>query len=329
MRTIDIVVPAYNEEACVERFYARLTAVIDPLPYRFRLIFVDDGSTDGTAAACQALADADPRVGLLRFSRNFGHQAALTAGLDRADADAVITMDADLQHPPEVLPQFIAAWEQGGELVSGVRAAAADGGVFKRVSSPAFYRLLNLISSQTITADSPDFRLLDRKVVRAIRRVREQGRFLRGIYAWVGFRQVQVPYAEGRREAGSSHYHTGDMFVLALSAVLGFSRTPLRLATYLGLTVSVLAFGFGIYALIQNLVFHAVIRGWTSLAVLVSFLSGVQLLTLGVIGEYLGQALDESKRRPLYLLADAKLPEIETAAAAAAAASPAADAHGD
>jgi glycosyltransferase involved in cell wall biosynthesis len=308
VKSLDIIVPAYNEEACLRAFHARLRAVLDPLPYVVRVIFVDDGSTDQTAAVIAELAQQDARVGLLRFSRNFGHQVALTAGLDAADADAVVTMDADLQHPPEALPDMLRAWEQGGELVSGVRAGHSKAGVFKRMSSTAFYRVLNLISPVTLTPDSPDFRVLDRKVVAAVVQLREQSRFLRGLYSWVGFRQVQVVYEEGERAAGKSRYGTLDMFLFALSAVLSFSRVPLRLAAYLGLLVSGLAFSFGAYALVMNLVFHEVIRGWTSLAVLVSFFSGVQLLTLGVLGEYLGQVLEEGKRRPLYLIAEAQLP---------------------
>jgi glycosyltransferase involved in cell wall biosynthesis len=309
-KSIDIVVPAFNEEACIEALYERTMKALEGQPYAFRLLFVDDGSRDGTAACCLALSRRDPRVGLLRFSRNFGHQAALTAGLDAADADAVITLDADLQHPPEKLPAFIAAWENGAEIVSGVRRGAQALPVGKRLTSALFYRFLNAISPVHVTPDSPDFRLLDAKVVRAIRRLREQSRFLRGIYAWVGFNQIEIPYDEGEREAGGTHYRPGDMLLFALRAVISFSRAPLRLATYLGLCVSGLAFGFGVYALMMNLVFHEVIRGWTSLAALVSFLSGVQLLTLGVLGEYLGQVLEESKHRPLYLVAEQLLPEL-------------------
>lgn len=308
VKTLDIVVPAYDEERCVEPFYRRLHAVLDTLPYRARVIFVDDGSRDRTAEIVASLAREDARIGLVQLSRNFGHQAALTAGLDVATADAVITMDADLQHPPEALPAFLGAWEAGAEVVSGVRAGSARAGLFKRATSSLFYRILNALAEQPITLDSPDFRLFDRKVVDAITRVREQSRFLRGVYAWVGFRQVTVPYTEGDRAGGATHYRTMDMILFALAAVLSFSRAPLRLATYLGLLVSGLAFAFGVYALAMNLVFHEVIRGWTSLAVLVSFLSGVQLLTLGVLGEYLGQVLEESKRRPLYLVRDARLP---------------------
>lgn len=311
-RSIDIVVPLFNEEACVQEFYFRTMRAIAGLPYTFRILFVDDGSRDQSAALCAALKEKDPRVGLIRFSRNFGHQAALTAGLDSADADAVITMDGDLQHPPERIPDFIAAWEQGAEIVSGVRAKGAVS-FWKRTTSSLFYRVLNKISQSPITADSPDFRLFDARAVQAIRRLREQSRFLRGIYAWVGFKQVEVTYEEAARAGGESHYRTADMFIFALRAVLSFSHLPLRIATYFGLFVSLLAFAFGAYALLMNLVFHQVIRGWTSLAVLVSFFSGVQLLTLGVLGEYLGQVLEETKRRPLYLVAEQHIPPLPAA----------------
>lgn len=308
-RSVDIVVPVFNEEACLEELYARLARTLAPLPYTFRILFVDDGSRDRSAALCDGLRARDPRVGLVRFSRNFGHQAALTAGLDLADADAVITLDADLQHPPELIPQFLAAWEQGAQIVSGVRkrVAASFG---KRLSSALFYRMLNAISSFEITPDSPDFRLFDARVVQAIRRLREQSRFLRGIYAWVGFRNVEIPYDEAMRVGGQSHYRKRDMLLFALRAVLSFSRLPLRIATWFGLCVALLAFVYGVYAIVVNVIFHRVVPGWTSLAVLMSFLSGVQLFTLGVVGEYLGQVLEETKQRPLYLIADQALPPI-------------------
>ncbi|MEY4581009.1 MAG: hypothetical protein RL701_5712 [Pseudomonadota bacterium] len=317
-RSVDIVVPLFNEEACIQEFYARTTRAIAGLPYTFRVLFIDDGSTDRSAALCEELQAKDPRVGLIRFSRNFGHQAALTAGLDAADADAVITMDGDLQHPPECIPDFIAAWEQGAQIVSGVRRGGAVS-LWKRATSALFYRVINAISRFDITADSPDFRLFDARVVRSIRLLREQSRFLRGIYAWVGFRQVQLPYEEAARVGGQSHYRTADMVLFALRAVLSFSHMPLRIATYFGLFVSLLAFVFGAYAIAMNVVFHHVIRGWTSLAVLVSFLSGVQLFTLGVLGEYLGQVLEETKQRPLYLIAEQLLPPLSAAGAGAGA----------
>jgi glycosyltransferase involved in cell wall biosynthesis len=310
VRSIDIVVPVFNEEACLVELHARIAAAIAPLPYRFRMLFIDDGSSDRSAELCEELRASDPRVGLLRFSRNFGHQAALTAGLDVADADAVITLDADLQHPPERIPDFIAAWEKGAQIVSGVRAKGAVS-LYRRLSSAIFYRVINAISNFEITPGSPDFRLFDARVVQSIRRLREQSRFLRGIYAWVGFRQVEVVYQEAARAAGESHYSTSDMFLFALRAVLSFSRLPLRVATYFGLSVSLLAFLYGVYAIVVNVIFHRVIPGWTSLAVLVSLLSGVQLLTLGVLGEYLGQVLEETKGRPLYLVAAQELPPLQ------------------
>jgi len=308
-RSVDVVVPVFNEEACLEELHARLTRTLAPLPYAFRILFVDDGSHDRSAEVCEALRARDPRVGLVRFSRNFGHQVALTAGLDLADADAVITMDADLQHPPELIPEFLAAWEAGAQIVSGVRKNVAAS-LGKRVTSALFYRVLNAISSFEITPDSPDFRLFDARVVRAIRSLREQSRFLRGIYAWVGFRKVELAYDEALRVGGRSHYRTADMLLFALRAVLSFSRLPLRIATWFGLCVSLLAFVYGVYAIAMNVIFHRVIPGWTSLAVLVSFLSGVQLLTLGVLGEYLGQVLEETKQRPLYLIAEQSLPPL-------------------
>jgi len=311
-RSIDIVVPIFNEEACLREFYTRTTRAIQGLPYDFRILFIDDGSRDRSAELCLQLQREDPRVGLIRFSRNFGHQAALTAGFDAADGDAVITLDGDLQHPPERIPDFIAAWERGAQIVSGVRAATAMS-FWKRTSSALFYRALNAISAFPITPDSPDFRLFDAAAVSAIRRVREQSRFLRGIYAWVGFRQVELPYDEAPRAAGSSHYGTADMLLLALRAVLSFSHLPLRVATYGGLSVSGLAFAYGVYALAMKLVFHRVIPGWTSLAVVMSFLSGVQLLTLGILGEYLGQVLEETKGRPLYLVSEEHVPHLAVA----------------
>lgn len=312
MKRIDIVVPAYNEQECLRVFYDAVIEVIRPLPYRFRLLFVDDGSDDDTPRLLGELAEEDPRVGFLRLSRNFGHQAALTAGLDAADADAVITMDADLQHPPSCIPTFIEAWERGAELVSGERKNTEDIGLLKRASSRMFYVLLRRLSDVPIVSNSPDFRLLDAKVLTAVRRIREQGRFLRGIYSWAGFQQVRVAYDQPARVAGTPKYSWRRMFLFALAGVLSHSRFPLRLATYMGLLVSFLAFVYGVYAAAQSVVFHRAVEGWTSLAVLISFLSGIQLLTMGIIGEYLGQVFDETRRRPLYLVSDARLPPWST-----------------
>jgi glycosyltransferase involved in cell wall biosynthesis len=312
MRTVDIVVPAYNEAKSIRPLYERVFTAVGRLPYAFRLIFVDDGSTDATAAECAKLAEADRRVGLIQLSRNFGHQAALTAAIDAADADAVITMDADLQHPPEAIPDLIAAWEGGAELVHAVRRRTEADGLFKRLSSLLFYRMMRLISEVPVVADAPDFRLLDRNVVRAIRGLREQSRFLRGMFAWLGFRQVTVPYSEEKRHEGRSKYGPLRMFAFALSAVLSFSRLPLRIAIVAGTLVSLCAFVYGGYAAAQHIIFARAIPGWTSLAVIISLLSGAQMLFLGVVGEYLGQVHAEAKHRPLYVVRQTSLPEIQT-----------------
>lgn len=313
MPTVDIVVPAYNEAQSVRQLHVRLSAAMAPLAstYSFRLIFVDDGSADGTAEACSALSLEDPRVGLIQFSRNFGHQAALTAALDYADAEIVITMDADLQHPPEAIPEFLKAWEGGAEIVHGVRKEAEGLGFLKRFTSHTFYVLMNRLSEVPLVRDAPDFRLLDAKVVRAIRGMREQSRFLRGMFAWIGFKQVAVPYVQENRFAGRTKYSIRNMLAFGVTAVLSFSRVPLRAATFAGGVVSLLAFIYGGYAAAQQVVFHRALPGWTSLAILVSLLSGAQMLFLGLLGEYLGQVLSESKRRPLYVVRQDLIPALK------------------
>jgi dolichol-phosphate mannosyltransferase len=307
MRTVDIVVPAYNEAGSVRHLYERVLRVMEPLPYSFRVLFVDDGSKDGTAEACDALAGEDRRVGLIQLSRNFGHQAALTAALDEATGDAVITMDADLQHPPEVIPEFLQAWEAGAEIVHGVRREATVG-FLKGLTSRLFYALMNRLSEVPLVANAPDFRLLDAKVVRAIRSMREQSRFLRGMFAWIGFVQVRIPYDQAERREGQSKYSAARMLAFGFTAVLSFSRVPLRVATIAGTVVSLVAFLYGGFAATQHIVFNRTLPGWTSLAIITSLLSGAQMLFLGLLGEYLGQVLDESKQRPLYVIRRATIP---------------------
>ena len=302
-KRVDIIAPVYNEASCLRAFHLELEQALAPLRYSFRILLIDDGSSDDTPTIARELAMRDARVRYVRLSRNFGHQAALTAGLDLSDGDAVVTMDSDLQHPPEQIGVFIAAWEAGAEVVNG-RRASPQTGFSKHLTSKVFYRLLRRMIDVPLVMDSPDYRLLDRRAVRAVRCLREQGRFLRGIYAWIGFKQVSVEYEEGGRFAGQSKYSLPVMVGFALSAVLSFSRVPLRAATWLGLSVSSFAFLFGVYAVYQALVTRDVVPGWTSLAVLISFLSGVQLVTLGIVGEYVGLILDEVKRRPLYLVAE-------------------------
>lgn len=314
MRSVDIVIPAYNEAASLPALARRILAVMAPLPYRARLLVVNDGSDDETAIVLAALAAEDPRIGAIHLSRNFGQQAALTAGLDEADADAVVMLDADLQKPPEMIPRFLEAWEGGAEVVHGVRNPSNVEGVFKRWSSRAFYRLLNKLSDLPLVNDAPDFRLLDAKVVRAARNLREQDRLLRGLVAWAGFRQVSIPYDEAPRRHGNTKYSLMRMAALGLAGVLSFSRLPLRLATFAGFTVSILAFSYGAYVGVMHEFYKAPIPGWTSLAILVSVLCGAQMMFLGLIGEYLGQVLMETKARPLYLVRERTIPPLQPAA---------------
>jgi polyisoprenyl-phosphate glycosyltransferase len=315
VRTLDIVIPAYNEAASLHALIDRLTAVVNRLPYRTRILVVNDGSTDQTEIVLAALAATCPQLGVIHLSRNFGHQAALTAGLDVADADAVIMMDADLEKPPELIPEFLDAWERGAEVVHGVRRTSRQVSSFKRQTSRMFYRMLNRLSDVPLVNDAPDFRLLDAKVVRAARTLREQDRLLRGLVAWVGFKQVSIPYDEQPRAAGASRYGLMRMIALALDAVLGFSRLPLRVATVAGFVISLIAFSYGGYVAVMHLFYEHPVQGWTSLALLVSVLAGAQMMFLGVFGEYLGQVLMETKARPLYLVSRMQVPALEPAAA--------------
>ena len=308
---IDIVVPVYNEGEVIGCFFDRICEQRQLLGSRIRLIFVDDGSSDETPRHCEELSHKYDWVGYIRLSRNFGHQHALTAGLDLADGDAVLTMDGDLEHPPEMIPTMVRLWEQGYDVVSCRRERAESLSIFKRVTSKVFYSILRKISDLSEIEEVPDFRLLDRKVVLALRRIREQTRFIRGFCAWVGYRQITIPYQQGTRPGGKSKYSVLKMVRLALGALLGFSRLPLRIATMIGVSVAGMSSAYGIYAVVQKVVFERSVPGWASMAALVSFLSAMQLVVLGIIGEYLGQTLEESKRRPLYLIDECFLPQMD------------------
>lgn len=311
VRTVDIVVPAYNEASSLPELVQRILAVLDSVPYQGRILVIDDGSSDDTAMVLNALAAKDPRLGAVHLSRNFGHQAALTAGLDLADADAVVMIDADLQKPPEVIRDFLREWENGAEVVHGVRRPSRVEGWFKRATSRAYYRLMTRLSDVPMVADSPDFRLLDASVVRAARGLREQDRLLRGLVAWAGFRQVSVPYDEAPRRHGHTKYDTMRMLALGLAGVLSFSRLPLRVATMAGFLLSLLAFGYGAFVAVMHAFYERPVPGWTSLAILVSVLSGAQMMFLGLVGEYLGQVLMETKARPLYLVRESRVPALK------------------
>lgn len=296
---ISIVVPCYNERDNVRTLVDRLVAALGSTD--FEIVFVDDGSRDGSPALVEEIAKTQPRVRLLELSRNFGHQAALAAGLDDARGKAVVIMDADLQDPPELVPEMIARWRAGADVVYAVRRTRKEG-FLKRAAYKIFYRSMRMITAVDIPLDAGDFSLLDGAVVDALRALPEKNRFLRGLRSWVGFTHVAVPYDRPGRNAGETKYTLRKLVGLALSGYVGFSSMPLRAAAFLGFFAAFV--GFGLMGWVIWTRFYGLVspRGWASTSALVLFMGGVQLLTLGVIGEYLGRVYDEVRRRPTYVL---------------------------
>jgi dolichol-phosphate mannosyltransferase len=302
---LSVVVPLKDEEDNVRPLCERLRAVLEPLTGRWEAILVDDGSTDGTYEQALEVHRSDSRFKVVRLSRNFGHQVALSAGLDAAAGDAVITMDGDLQHPPEVIPELVARWREGAQVVVGVMTERQGESRFKAMTAGAFYRTLTRLADIDVPAAAGDFRLVDRTALQAFRSMRESHRYLRGMFSWVGFEQAGVDYVSPARTAGRSKYSTGRMLRLAGDAIVGFSDRPLRLALNLGFVVSLASIVFGLSALVSRLVGVFVVPGWTSIMVLVGVVGGIQLVVIGIIGEYVARIHDEVKGRPLYVVSRA------------------------
>lgn len=303
--TLSIVVPVYFEEAVLEAFYERVCTALAPLEPEFRLelVFVNDGSTDRSLEILLGLRERDPRVKVLHFSRNFGHQIAVTAGLDHAGGDVVAVIDADLQDPPEVIVQMLAKWREGYKVVYGVRAERRGESTFKRGTAKLFYRLLGGLSDVPLPLDAGDFRLLDRAVVEALRRMPEESRYLRGMVSWVGYRQCGIPYVRDARYAGKTKYTLGKMFRFAFNGITSFSEKPLVLAGWMGVSATLAGFLYLIYIIAGKLLNpESVVSGWASMIGVVIFFGGIQLLFLGVLGQYVGRIYRETKRRPLYIL---------------------------
>jgi polyisoprenyl-phosphate glycosyltransferase len=296
-----IVAPAVNEEDTLPHFYERVVAVMEQVGEPFEVVLINDGSSDGTLRVMRALHERDPRVRVVDFSRNFGHQIAISAGLDYARGDAVIIIDSDLQDPPEVIPQLIARWKAGAEVVYAQRARRTGETRFKLLTAAAFYRLIARITSVEIPRDTGDFRLLDRRVVETLVTMREHHRFMRGLSAWVGFRQEAVPYDRHERFAGATKYPLRKMIRFALDAITAFSYAPLQLATSFGFLLAALSL-VGIIVAIIVRVFGGAIQGQGTTLIVVLFLGGIQLIFLGIIGEYLGRIYDEVRARPLYIV---------------------------
>ena len=300
---LSVVVPCYNEQEVLWETHRRLTDVVGRIPdLDYEIIYVDDGSRDRTPEILREIHAVDRHVRVIRFSRNFGHQTAVTAGLEHVKGDAAVLIDADLQDPPEVIPQFVAAWREGYHVAYGVRTDREGETGFKRATAKLFYRLLNRVSETEIPLDTGDFRLMDRTVVEALRSMPERDRFVRGMVAWAGFRQIAIPYRRAARFAGESKYPLLRMLRFAVDGITSFSVAPLRIATFLGFAASAFALAGILYALALRLFTSNWVTGWTALFIAVLFVGGVQLLSLGIIGEYIGRIYGETKRRPLYLV---------------------------
>ncbi len=301
---LSVVVPAYNEEKSLDAFHARLRVVVDQLPMNIEILYVNDGSTDNTLKIMRRLRDEDQRVGVLNLSRNFGKEIASTAGLDHTEGDAVILMDADLQHPPELIPVFLKHWRNRYDVVYARRESRSNESWFKKVLGHGFYFLIKKISRIRIPEGASDYRLLSRRAVESLRQCRERHRFMKGLFAWIGYPQKAVPYSPEPRYAGITKWSYRGLWTFALEGVTSFTMAPLRIATYLGLIAAMGAFVHAAIIVYRKLTYGDPVAGFPSLIVVVSFLGGVQLITLGIIGEYLGRMFEESKQRPLYILED-------------------------
>jgi polyisoprenyl-phosphate glycosyltransferase len=321
--TISVIFPVYNERETLQELKARLTPVLEErVDGSFEVLFVDDGSRDGSDLIIDGFHERDPRFKAIHFSRNFGHQAALQAGLDASAGDAVVLMDADLQDPPEVLEQFIKHWKQGYDVVYAVRRKRKEG-VWKRAAYAVFYRTMKALAEIDVPLDAGDFCLMDRRVVDTLVSLKERNRFLRGLRSWVGFRQIGVEYERNARHAGEPKFTLRKLVRLALSGYIGFSAAPLRMATWLGLIAALTGFLVAVFTLYTKLAGIYSPRGWASTLAVTMFIGGVQLLMLGVIGEYLSRVYDEVRQRPLYIvrsrtgvLGDADVSELTEGASA-------------
>ncbi len=306
-KSITIVVPACNEEGNIPVLVAALKQVLDPLKVAYHLVFIDDGSTDGTMAVLKHLASTNERIQYISLSRNFGHQNALKAGLDMADGDCVIMMDGDMQHPPELIPIMLEQWEQGFDIVYTIRKDHQDMPLMKRKTSNMFYNLINNLSDIELEPGTADFRLMDRKVVAVFKEFKETDLFLRGLVKWMGFQQSGIEYEPAQRLEGKSKYTLKKMIRFALQGITSFSTKPLYIATYLGFSFSLISLLYIPY-IIYSYYFGHVISGWTSMIATIAFFGGLQLMILGIIGMYLGKLFLQSKQRPHYIVKETNIP---------------------
>ncbi len=299
---ISVIVPLYNEEEVIAESYKRLTSVMQGMGEEYELVFINDGSRDKTAQLTAAIAEKDKHVRLICFSRNFGHQIAITAGMDYAKGDAVVIIDADLQDPPEVIPLMVEKWKEGYHVVYGKRTKRHGETMFKKVTAKVFYRFLQRMTQVDIPTDTGDFRLIDRKVCDTMKKLREQNRYVRGLVSWVGFKQYALEYVRDERFAGETKYPLKKMIRLAMDGIASFSYKPLKLATLVGFALSGISFLYLLFVVLQKLLGAPTVAGWASILAVQLFFNGVILIILGIMGSYIGRIYEESKGRPLYIV---------------------------
>jgi glycosyltransferase involved in cell wall biosynthesis len=299
---LSVVVPVYNEAEGLHEFHRRVSIVLESLPYKAEVIYVKDGSTDESIMIIKELRMSDPRVAIVDLSRNFGKEIAMTAGIDHACGDAVVVIDADLQDPPELIPKLTAEWQQGFDVVYAQRMGREGESSLKKVTAYAFYRVIQNVSRVAIPEDTGDFRLLSRRAVCALVQLREQHRFMKGLFAWIGFPQKKVPYSRLPRYAGKTKWNYWKLWNFALEGITSFTIAPLKMATYLGLVVAFSALVYAGVIVFKTLVYGNPVAGYPSLMVTILFLGGVQLIGIGIVGEYIGRMFNETKGRPLYFL---------------------------
>ena len=306
--SLSVVVPAFNEEAVLADFHRRLAAVLDALPVFAEVVYVNDGSSDGTRSRLMALREADARVAVIELSRNFGKEIAMSAGLDHAKGDAVVVIDADLQDPPELIPDMLRAWREGFDVVLMRRRSRAQESWLKKATARTFYRAIGRMGTIDIPENVGDFRLLSRRAVAALRRFPERSRFMKGLFAWIGFPCHEIEYDRDGRHAGKTKWNYWRLWNFALEGITSFSVVPLKAASYVGFATAAVAFAYGVYVIGKTILYGEPVRGYPTLIVVVLFLGGLQLMALGIIGEYLARMFIEVKQRPLYLVQESLPP---------------------
>jgi len=311
VQTVSVIVPVFNESEVLPLFHRRLKDVLSKLPFNYEIIYINDGSGDGTWDLVNELKNKEPQIALIDLSRNFGKELALSAGLDYAKGDAVVVIDADLQDPPELIPELLNHWQQGFDVIYAKRTTRHGETWFKKFSAHYFYKIIHRLSNIPIPEDTGDFRVLSKRAVFALRQCKEHHRFMKGLFSWIGFKQTAVLYERAPRAKGETKWNYLKLWELALEGITSFTIVPLKCASYLGFLTAFSAFLYALFIIYKTLRFGESVQGYPSLMVVMLFLGGIQLITLGIIGEYLGRTFNESKQRPLYLVQDYQASDVQ------------------